>query len=743
MNKKLVTHVSATALAIVIPQVLAASARAQNAVASTATLPSAAAFPEQSTSVPDAGASVPTDGSSGDIVVTATRRNASLLDTPASVSVLTSETIEKGGITRPADFVRSIPNITINQVDRAGEAFVTIRGLAQARSADSIVAVIVDGVQLASPEELNQELFDIDQIEVLKGPQGALYGRNAIGGAIVIRTKPPADEFEASASVGYGNANAFKATGSLNIPLAVDKAYLRVGAYQRSNDGFFFNETTQRNVDPLNERGARARLDLTPTPDLTISIRGNISRYKGAGVNYVTQIGALDTDDTSIPFLSNVIGRDIQNKHGLSAVLNYDIGPGSIVLTPAYTYVYEHIVADGFPYTPVPDTTQRASFKTETSSAELKYVSEPVNGFGYIFGGYYAHINRNDNTTTGADTGLGIVTDGVGPFPVGSVNPTLAIVDDKYVYDVYAAFAQVNVPITDQLNVSGAIRYDRERRQQTNISPPAFSAFSGNVRRQTYEGVEPKLTVSYKPIETVNLYVDYGQGFVSGGFNPAQTSTLTNNSVPSEYGKQVNKALEIGAKTNLLDRRIQLNIAAFRSRVSNLQQFQFIPAATLQTINPIARSNIKGIEFDSTIKLTPLTLFIAGGLTDGKIKSFPADPTVQGNWLPNVPKYTANLGAQYDATISDTLRGSVRVDYQRIGPQWFDIANTPGSRRSPVNLVDARVNLGSDNWTLSVFGKNIFNHHYNAESIVLLPFIQALTPALPRTYGVELKVAFR
>jgi len=119
-----------------------------------------------------------------EIVVTATRQNGSLLETPATVSVLTAETIEKSGVNRPADFVRSIPNMTIAQVDRAGEAFVTVRGLAQARSADSIVAVIVDGVQLASAEELNQELFDIQQIEVLKRPQVALY---RIDGGFAIR----------------------------------------------------------------------------------------------------------------------------------------------------------------------------------------------------------------------------------------------------------------------------------------------------------------------------------------------------------------------------------------------------------------------------------------------------------------------------------------------------------------------------------------------------------------------------
>src|SRR5215510_2191194 len=131
-----------------------------------------------------------------EVVVTARRFSESFRNVPMTVNVFTREAIEAAGITRPADFIARVPNMTLVETQNAGNAFVVIRGISQARNSEPSVAVIVDGVLESNPAEFNQELFDIEQIEVLKGPQGAVYGRNAIGGAIIINTKEPGDEFE-------------------------------------------------------------------------------------------------------------------------------------------------------------------------------------------------------------------------------------------------------------------------------------------------------------------------------------------------------------------------------------------------------------------------------------------------------------------------------------------------------------------------------------------------------------------
>jgi len=140
-----------------------------------------------------------------EVLVTARRRSETFRDVPITVNVFSKEAIESAGIQKPADFIARVPNMTLVETQNAGNAFVVVRGISQARNSEPSVAVLVDGVLETNPAEFNQELFDIEQIEVLKGPQGAVYGRNAIGGAIIIRTKDPGDEFEGRVKLGAGN----------------------------------------------------------------------------------------------------------------------------------------------------------------------------------------------------------------------------------------------------------------------------------------------------------------------------------------------------------------------------------------------------------------------------------------------------------------------------------------------------------------------------------------------------------
>ncbi|HEY4038642.1 MAG TPA: TonB-dependent receptor plug domain-containing protein, partial [Burkholderiaceae bacterium] len=159
------------------------------------------------------------EAKSEEIVVTARKRDESNQDVPISVNVFSEQTIESAGIEKPGDFISLVPNMTLVQTQNAGNAFVVMRGISQARNSEPSVAVLVDGVLETNPAEFNQELFDIRQIEVLKGPQGALYGRNAIGGAIIIHTKDPPNHFEGSAKLGVDNGPSERAQASVGGPM--------------------------------------------------------------------------------------------------------------------------------------------------------------------------------------------------------------------------------------------------------------------------------------------------------------------------------------------------------------------------------------------------------------------------------------------------------------------------------------------------------------------------------------------
>src|SRR5262252_8459211 len=173
------------------------------------------AAPERVQAQTQAQASQPT---LEEVVVTARKREEALLDAPVTVNAFTQQTIESAGIEAPRDFVALVPNMTLVEVQNVGNAFITVRGISQARNSEPSVGVLVDGVLEPNPYEFNQELNDIRSIEVLKGPQGALYGRNSIGGAIIIRTAEPSDQFEGAAKVGVGNGVSEKAQVAVGGP---------------------------------------------------------------------------------------------------------------------------------------------------------------------------------------------------------------------------------------------------------------------------------------------------------------------------------------------------------------------------------------------------------------------------------------------------------------------------------------------------------------------------------------------
>ena len=175
-----------------------------------------------------------------EVIVTARKRNKSFQDVPVTINVFTEALIKDAGIQRPGDFIQMVPNMTLVETQNAGNAFVVVRGISQARNSESSVAVQIDGVLETNPAEFNQELYDIQQIEVLKGPQGALYGRNAIGGAIIITTKDPADEFEANVKAGYGNEDSIRGQLGVSGPIT-DALGFRASVNYYETDGFLDN----------------------------------------------------------------------------------------------------------------------------------------------------------------------------------------------------------------------------------------------------------------------------------------------------------------------------------------------------------------------------------------------------------------------------------------------------------------------------------------------------------------------
>lgn len=712
---------------------------------------------------PDAGMAdeVPASGAKEnqgleEIVVIARQRKESFQEVPVAVSVFTDAMIEKAGIERASDFIALTPNVSLTETDSAGVAFITIRGLSQVRNGESPVAIVVDGVIQPEAREFNQELFDIQQIEVLKGPQGALYGRNAIGGAIVIQTKEPTNETEIKFDGGAGNAGLVRAHASVSGALIEDKLLVRVSAGHKSHNGYNENVFLRTPADFFQEQSGRVRMIYKATDHFSADFRASYSDNKSGALEFVrnnrdvngvynyglTSPNTANPNDVGPPISSNILGRGHRQIFSTSLKLDWELDFGTLTSVSAYDWIKESTAADNSPYTSAALTTQASVRDIKGISQEIRFTSPGTDRFRYIIGAYYLHTDRFVNRNTGRDIGQGIVLFGInGPT---SDNPTLTAFQDDNNQNAYAGFGQFNFDITEALEISAALRYDRDEREQIDMAPPAFSVTSGKVRNASFDSWQPKLTLRYKFNDQSSIYANYAKGFRSGGFNQngvRARALLTdpNSLVQDEYKDETSASFEGGFKTRFWDNRVSLNGAVFYTKFDNEQFFSFIPSAGAQIVTNIDKVDLKGFEADLLVKVTDnLELFGTVGYTDSEIKEYGAAPLTVGKKAPYVPKYGLTAGFQYTQPINDALEGTLRVDWQRMGPQFWDPQNN--GQRDAVDLTNIRMGVAnpSGKWQITAWMKNVFDKAYNAE-FVAGGFAYR---ADPRTYGIDFGYRF-
>ncbi len=297
-----------------------------------------------------------------EIVVTARKRSESLQDVPIAVTAFTSDQIQAAGIERPQDFIMLTPNVTIVDTANAGDTQVTIRGQYSTRDSESSFAYVLDGVLITNPNGFNGELFDIEQIEVLKGPQGALYGRNAVSGAIIVNSKRPTNEFEARIKGGVGDDNLVKGQGMVSGPIIEDKLYGRATISYRDTDGQFENELTGADdaINYMEDTSARLRLVWEPTDRLTVDSQMFYRDVEGGAINFNATFalpGAAaflgnpdlnkDVNNTDFNFIFNVPGENEQENTFFSVKADYEMDFATLTVIGAYDDLEESLLSDG------------------------------------------------------------------------------------------------------------------------------------------------------------------------------------------------------------------------------------------------------------------------------------------------------------------------------------------------------------------------------------------------------------
>jgi len=296
-----------------------------------------------------------------EVVVTARKRSENLQEVPIAISAIDAETMERAGIERPADYISLIPNVTIVDTANVGDTQVSIRGIVSTRDAESTFAYVVDGVLSTNPNSFNEELLDVQQIEVLKGPQGALYGRNAVAGAIIVTTKKPGDEFEAEVSGGVGNNSSYKASAMVSGPLS-DSVAARISVSTRETDGFYNNIFLGRDdaVDYMEDTSVRARAIWTVSDDLELDFRAGYSEVSGGAINFnaafaiplfVDVLGSetyfADPNDLDWRFTFNTPGENEQETMDFAIKADWNLGFADLVASVAYNDLEEYLLSDG------------------------------------------------------------------------------------------------------------------------------------------------------------------------------------------------------------------------------------------------------------------------------------------------------------------------------------------------------------------------------------------------------------
>jgi iron complex outermembrane receptor protein len=698
------------------------------------------------------------------IVVTARRREESIIDLPASATAFTFSDIESAGITSARDYVALTPNVQLVETQNAGTSFLVIRGITQARNSEPSAAVIIDGVQQTNPSQFTQELVDIQQIEVIRGPQGAIYGRNAIGGAINITTRGPTETWESTVKAGVESGDGYTLLGRVSGPLGANAGFAG-GVSWRDVDGYLDNVFLDEKADPVELFAGRGRLVFEPNDNLTIDVRGTVDQFRGRSLYFVVnqdvtlcQIfggGCLqDVNDTSDPIEVNNRGQNDRDIYGASMQAAYENSFGTFTSTTAWDSLEEILTGDQWDFKPrdewafagfgAPDRTQAQFLDVENWSQEFRFASPGERRVRYIVGAYAVWTDRYISTGNLTDTGNGALA--VYRTPAATQETFLADSQDNF---AYAVFGDLTIDLTDQWELSIAARYDEDEREQTTLTPPAFlttlpSATTGEVRTETFDELQPKITLRYSATDNLSLYGGYSRGFRSGGFNQSGVE----DAAPAEgfvavgdiFLPEVVDTYEVGFKSQLLDGMLSLNGALFHTKSENSYYFVFLNASSTQNLGNVAEVEYNGLELDAVAQLSDsLFLNLGVGLTDSEVKSF-ENPIRNGSSATLVSDYTLNMGVEYRTPIgSSGLDFHARTDVRVIGDTHFwDLDAFGETVREPVDLIDLRVGVEGDNWALTAWSKNLLDEEYNQE---YSPggFI---FKALPQRYGVELTRSF-
>ena len=742
-----------------------------------------------------------------DIVVTAQFRRQNLQQTPIAITAVSGAMMEARSQVTIADVAAQAPSVTLkpNSANYGSSLAANIRGVGQFDFHPALepgVGVYVDDVYYSTLTGSILDLLDLDRVEVLRGPQGTLAGKNSIGGAIKLYSKRPTGDNSGSASITYGSRNRFDLRGAADLGLAQGLS-LRLAGVGRSQDGYIdrldygcvhpgqgipaVRDASDCRLSRQGEVGywaTRGNLRYVPSDALEINVIGDYTHEKheiaGGVLTYAKYTGAGDVNPfpTPIPYDSRFIcGRYCNYASYVSpadGALPESRIPGKLSYTGWGTSgQFEWKIADGLRLVGITAYRKyRETFSNEDDlspmavtlggpnnvdfhawSNELRLTGDAFDRLHYTIGGFMIdqrsfYVSRQDIRY--AVPPLGFVSGD--PVPAHS----------------RAVFAHAAYDLTDALTVTGGIRYTKEDKDYTfrrrdrygNLLGGQYTALDGKTGNYKGDHVDYRGNVAYRIASNINVYVQYSTGFKGGGVNPRPYSA----SQVLPFDPEKLATWEIGAKSDLFDRRVRLNLAAYTSRYDDIQltlnscpQYNPPGVKTFPCAMPanVGTARIRGFEAETSVRLVPGMIFDAA-LSHTDFRYTYIAPLAGGTTNPNgvqygmMPPYTPrwkwSAGLQYE--IGAGKQGSVapRFDISYQSTAWGVAVNSPRTELPSYALANARLTWRNAKRDLeaSLEVTNLFDKYYylTASEISVTTGVANAQPGRPREWGVTLKKYF-
>ncbi len=697
-----------------------------------------------------------------EVIVTAERRETSLQDTPISVLAFGSSDLEKFGIDDLGDIQHSVPNLYMRQFPNSQASLRTyMRGVGNndvGMSTDPSVGVYIDGIYVARSIGLGSEVASLERIEVLRGPQGSLYGRNTIGGAINMITAKPTGEFGFKGNLSAGSHSYTRGRVEVDTPRAGGVA-AKLSLLKSKKDGWVNNQGSGPNFGDNDSLGGRIAINWQPTDSVNVDYSFD-STDTDAGTIYYQNIGPslfgyskvryqkdrLDDVRPSTPFKeSNVKIKG----HGLT--VSWDISDDlQIKSVTGYREVEQSIYQDygANRFTPrlfanVPFDNSQDQF-----SQELQVLGKLMDGsVDYVLGAYYFTEKGDEDTTDYITLPLGFLP----PFPPNYTDlleielPTRVSSAENEARAIYGHFVWTPAAM-DQLHITLGLRYSEDDREvETAAYSGGFQFFSANPN-DSWDNQSFDITAAYDLTDDVNVYAKFVQGYKTGGFNIRATSEVAAN-LP--LGEETVETMEAGIKAQFLDNRVRLNAAVFSSDYQDIQlSFAQLNDPTNVVLYNAGQAKIKGAELDLTTLITDsLKLTLGYGYLDTSVDPVdnPQTPAVEQDHvvLPSAPKnsFTADLDYTFPSFGYGEL--TLNVNYSKVDDADFVSFVRRGYNIPGYDLWNARLTLGelclsNGRASVSIWGKNLADEEYLLDGIEGFPWSPMVAPyGESRTWGVD------